>query len=769
MNINNKLDSIRAFEAFNRLSRYDDSAMSDYEKLQKATSFWFNEVAEENTHGSSILCKGELQADSGSSGFYPPDGIIDKIKKFDQNDVVNYGPCLINDDKILKKIEKYCVDFKITKKEIKLGVNPTNDESKDDLLYVLPGPGTTLLYNLAVKIILKNANDFFIVPTPTYGLFIPPIFENNGIALSFPLNKENNFKINSKDLKSFVINKEREIYNQYITCIKELYYSHSFQPNLLDQLFLDGFKKSHSSSIIKSKNKIIKSINEKIKETTKYKNLPAAHREKLLFPLINRIRGFLNINPHTPTGTTLNQKEISKIVKVLSRYGIKVIDDLTHLNINYTNQKIGTFLRSKSIKKIDPNVVTLISFSKDFGLANIKAGFALAGQKMANKMMSSLLSSYGSVSLLTKKTIETILSLDKNELTCYLTENNKKYLERRNLIISIVDGFESINDRKIASSVNEVLENIFKKLRDKKKSNLKSYQDKLKEGIKDLKVVYPSQAGLFILLDFSAFKGKYFGNVEIKSSMDIRNALYFHSNLNTIPSEMLFHFDPHDLYLRFSLSLNELEICEAMLRIKDILNEMADPPSKAVCTSSSSSSAASLSHNMTGIALEDEGEETLSLKRKENSESSEETKKDENVEDKKRRKKGVEQQSTSSYSSSDCLHSSSLGSEADRLAGALPLRSAEPVQEKTLYQPPIISNPIEFMGENLIKYTRYKYESYENIIKNISDRLKTNYDLFLVDDGEYRLFDINVFSENYWVNQDREQWTLIFTVFVKHA
>ncbi len=88
-----------------------------------------------------------------------------------------------------------------------------------------------------------------------------------------------------------------------------------------------------------------------------------------------RRAAFLLCSPHNPTGTVHTAAELSTVVDLAARYGVRVVVDEIHAPLVYPDAKHVPYL---SLPGSDDGIV-LMSASKGWNLAGLKAALAVAG------------------------------------------------------------------------------------------------------------------------------------------------------------------------------------------------------------------------------------------------------------------------------------------------------------------------------------------------------------------------------------------------------
>lgn len=124
-----------------------------------------------------------------------------------------------------------------------------------------------------------------------------------------------------------------------------------------------------------------------------YEQLATAHRRKYflakqtdftcnvenIFPLVtNKTKVIFIANPNNPTGTIITHLQLEFLLKNISKNILIVIDEAY---CEYVTDK--SFPDSFVLKKKYPNLIILRTFSKIFGLAGLRIGYAIAGEKIA--------------------------------------------------------------------------------------------------------------------------------------------------------------------------------------------------------------------------------------------------------------------------------------------------------------------------------------------------------------------------------------------------
>ncbi|TAL57880.1 MAG: histidinol-phosphate transaminase [Bacteroidetes bacterium] len=130
-----------------------------------------------------------------------------------------------------------------------------------------------------------------------------------------------------------------------------------------------------------------------------YEQLAAAHRRKYLFarqtnficdienisPLINlRTKVIFISNPNNPTGTIITHAQLEKLLRNVPPKVLVVIDEAY---CEYITDK--NFPDSFALQKTHPNLIILRTFSKIYGLAGLRIGYAISDEIISQSLKKS--------------------------------------------------------------------------------------------------------------------------------------------------------------------------------------------------------------------------------------------------------------------------------------------------------------------------------------------------------------------------------------------
>ena len=103
--------------------------------------------------------------------------------------------------------------------------------------------------------------------------------------------------------------------------------------------------------------------------------------DNILLSVTKKTKIVFIANPNNPTGTYINKKEILRLRKKLRSDILLVVDDAYFEYLNYRDYENGLKLFSKF-----KNVVVTRTFSKIYGLAGLRVGWAYSSKKIINSL-----------------------------------------------------------------------------------------------------------------------------------------------------------------------------------------------------------------------------------------------------------------------------------------------------------------------------------------------------------------------------------------------
>ncbi|TLP74329.1 MalY/PatB family protein [Nesterenkonia sphaerica] len=89
---------------------------------------------------------------------------------------------------------------------------------------------------------------------------------------------------------------------------------------------------------------------------------------------------YLLSNPHNPTGAVHTKQELQRLAQLAADYGVRVVADEIHAPLVYSEATFTPYL------SVDPHGYSVMSASKAWNLAGLKAGLLIAGSEAASEL-----------------------------------------------------------------------------------------------------------------------------------------------------------------------------------------------------------------------------------------------------------------------------------------------------------------------------------------------------------------------------------------------
>jgi len=481
-----------------------------------------------------------IPMNTGNPSFLPFSPITNSIRKSLEENLESYSrySMQVPEGDFIKNLIQYCKEEQILSPDQKL--QPNN---------VIIGNGSTNLYYLALKSIIKNKGDIVLVTRPTYGLFIDPIYTAGGEVGFIDIEEKDDWKVQPEKLHKTIHFYNEKAFNNYIliTFVKEYEkFLHALKVFNIDQRPIPSMPHIDGRVDLAIFDKYIEKLNEFIDNIS----APMMNKDELRFSFSPRVKAFYHMNPHNPTGAVYTKQDLKEIAEMIQDHpGIYVIDDLAHWGVLYTNIQPATFAM---IEGMFEKTLTLISLSKSYCVPGLRTGVAIGSSEIISEMQYRLLNSNSSASLPAMIALDAVLSTPKKERDDYLTKNSLEYLFRRDLMNVLINGIQKtdLTDSQKIKIYLAVLENEYKQGKpfDKKLLNI------ILSGIPLIRTLTQPQGCFFHLVDISKLIGAKIGdNPPFQTATDVRNAIYSVCNINTVPGEISGNFFNYSLRMSFSL------------------------------------------------------------------------------------------------------------------------------------------------------------------------------------------------------------------------
>ena len=453
---------------------------------------------------NDIVNKKDINLGDGNPLKYEPfrPAIDEMIKSLNSGEMYKY-PYTEGDDKIRKKLLEYI------EQEGFINTEPYDyddiDEKGLSIHNITFLPSTSITFNIIVNIISKPG-DVILVTGPNYGLFTIRAERAGAEVEVLPLLKEDNFLVNPERLANTIDeinNSLQRVYNR----------RHGYVP---------------------------------------------------------RVVAFLNANPNNPTGKVMGEKDVellTQISQVCLERGVFVIDDMVYRDITYDKDNIAKPIAT--IPGMFRNTITLFGLSKSYGMASLRAGFLIADEIIIREVINRIFQEMDSSPDIVGRALMGAFnaSEERNKYyEKYFTDLRKLYVHKYQLLKALVEGIDSIKDKKKREEIIKIVEGCTSK------SNAKL----LLKGLPYTK--FPDNlepdAGFFAILDFTELKGKNFRGQPIKTEKDLLEFFYKTNRLRFLIGQSISWPYPKELVGRITFALEDEEIIEAISLINDSLQKL---------------------------------------------------------------------------------------------------------------------------------------------------------------------------------------------------
>ena len=453
---------------------------------------------------NDIVNKKDINLGDGNPLKYEPfrPAIDEMIKSLNSGEMYKY-PYTEGDDNIRRKLLEYI------EQEGFINTEPYDyddiDEKGLSIHNITFLPSTSITFNIIVNIISKPG-DVILVTGPNYGLFTIRAERAGAEVEVFPLLKEDNFLVNPERLANTIDeinNSLQRVYNR----------RHGYVP---------------------------------------------------------RVVAFLNANPNNPTGKVMGEKDVellTQISQVCLERGVFVIDDMVYRDITYDKDNIAKPIAT--IPGMFRNTITLFGLSKSYGMASLRAGFLIADEIIIREVINRIFQEMDSSPDIVGRALMGAFnaSEERNKYyEKYFTDLRKLYVHKYQLLKALVEGIDSIKDKKKKEEIIKIVEGYTSK------SNAKL----LLKGLPYTK--FPDNlepdAGFFAILDFTELKGKNFRGQPIKTEKDLLEFFYKTNRLRFLIGQSISWPYPKELVGRITFALEDEEIIEAISLINDSLQKL---------------------------------------------------------------------------------------------------------------------------------------------------------------------------------------------------
>lgn len=444
----------------------------------------------------------DIDLGSGNPTKYPPFPMaIDEMKKSLDSYMYKY-PYTEGSDEIRKVLLDYI------EKEGFINTTPYNYSDIDDKGLCVHNitflPSTSIAFNMVVSLISKPG-DVVLVTGPNYGLFTIRAERAGAEVEVLPLSKEDCWLVNPEKLA-----------------------------NKIDE------------------------INESLQKVY--------NRRKGYIP---RVVAFVNANPNNPTGKVMGEKNadlLKEIGEVCLKRGVFIIDDLVYRDLTFDPQNIAKPIAT--IPGMFRNTISLFGLSKSYGMASLRAGFVVADEVIIRELINRIFQGMDSAPDIVGRALAGAFNVRPERDSIYQDYFSKLrtiYQEKYQLLKTLVEGIDSINNSSLKNRIRSKIEN---QITDSKL---------LKQVLKGLPYTkFPDnlepESGFFAILDFTKVRGMKYNNTIINTERDLLTFFYRTYRTRFLVGQSISWPYPNELVGRVTFAIEDNLIISALSQMNQSLH-----------------------------------------------------------------------------------------------------------------------------------------------------------------------------------------------------
>lgn len=299
---------------------------------------------------------------------------------------------------------------------------------------------------------------------------------------------------------------------------------------------------------------------------------------------VNAISGsfvscYYNSNPSAPMGHIRGVAETEALVKIFKKYtDIFLIDDFVDWGLEHINKIPQSFIMYPELSE---RAALLMGVSKSLGLPKLRAGMALAPENIAHSIANKISQRMDIPNGLSTEVMRLAFT-DSEHFKHFTSLANAENALSLKLMKSLLFGAENVEftNQKEKDKISEIVVTCLN-------GDIKRAREWLGTGIDGVSPVIEPEAGIFYLLDFSAWKGKYIAGSGgqtwklIENEKDIASLLLRYG-LKLMMGGETGGFKPEEMVMRATFSHSPETIVGAMARLRQVRGVVGNTPQEAV-------------------------------------------------------------------------------------------------------------------------------------------------------------------------------------------
>lgn len=390
-------------------------------------------------------------------------------------------------------------------------------------LGVVAGAGTVHLYDCVCRLVVQRPGDGVIVPTPTYGFFLPQIERSAGEVIALPLGADG--RVDPTQLEQLVTRSNAQRWTQWrCELAARLELAKLRWPDVLAwdalgaSLLLAGTRQQADTLLAQG----IQILGDQLVQA--------------LSP--PRVAAFLHINPHV-NGAAMGEADLAAIARILAAHQVVVIEDLA-----YHSMPVGTSDAAlTSLLGGAARTYTLLGFSKPFAVAAHRVGVLLS-HECVQPLQRLVENSIGFVPPAVQQAMAALLGSGVAALKAYhdaaANDPAEGYTFKRDLLLTLIQGARCDGSAE-PTPVNKRIARELQPLVHMLGMEHDTAARFMRQGLSDLLTVqWVPQAGIFVLVSCRPFLQLPWAQaLQLTSSFDFFAWAAFFTGVRSIPQEAM--------------------------------------------------------------------------------------------------------------------------------------------------------------------------------------------------------------------------------------
>jgi aspartate/methionine/tyrosine aminotransferase len=280
---------------------------------------------------------------------------------------------------------------------------------------------------------------------------------------------------------------------------------------------------------------------------------------------IPRVKIFLNMNPHNPTGRVMwEEAELAAVGRVCLDRDVWIVDDLVYRDLTFDRAHLARPIAT--LPEYFANTVSLFGLSKSFGLASLRAAVVIAPDAIVKGLTKLIWQQIDSVPTLQCAAVAGAFNLTRRRDRAYRRYMGAvipEYQYRFHLFRAMVHGLDAIAGANLKAQVKADI--------DRYSANPRRF-----DGIPGVSLYEQKmpESGFFTVLDLTGLRGKSHGGKTIDSELDVIEYLYAGAGLKYISGSGMTWPEPDRITARVAFSVSREAIVQNLVKLGDLVRAL---------------------------------------------------------------------------------------------------------------------------------------------------------------------------------------------------